>query len=419
MRTIVLLAFASLLFFQTNGQDRNRCASHEAVKQQMAIDPVYAKKVEQLLKNKGNYSRSDKKGPPAQQRSITIPVVVHVLYNSAEQNISDAQVQSQIDVLNEDFGATNDDYNNYEAGYRSVKGDMDIQYCLVQIIRKQTKHKSFGFNDNMKYTQKGGSDAIDPMHMLNIWVCDLGNKLLGFAYYPGITPEKFGVVCHTNAFGRGEGYNLFAEYSLGRTTTHEVGHCFGLVHIWGDRTCGSDEVDDTPLHDSPNFGCPEEGHLSTCTGTPLEMWMNYMDYTDDRCMYFFSDGQVSRASFFIDSDPQLTSIINSSCGTARRTNDDITNVSNSNVNSSRTILTNDLIIYPTITAGQLTLSFSKTTVAKAEINIYSQAGSLMMKKQIAGKTVDQLDVSRLTNGIYFIEVSQGISRQTRKFVVQH
>ena len=423
MRRILLLLFTTSIFFIANAQVQipvgpNKCGSHEAVKLQMAADPAYAKKVEEVLKNKGKYSRSDKKGPPS-QGSITIPVVVHVLYNNAAQNIPDAQVQSQIDVLNEDFTATNDDYNNYDAGYRSVKGDMDIQFCLVQIIRKQTKHKSFGFNDNMKYTQKGGSDAIDPMHILNIWVCDLGNKILGFAYYPGITPEKFGVVCHTNAFGRGDHYNLFTDYDLGRTTTHEVGHCFGLVHIWGDRTCGSDEVDDTPLHDSPNFGCPDEGHLSTCTGTPLEMWMNYMDYTDDRCMYFFSDDQVSRASFFIDSDPQLSSIISSACGTTRQTNNDITNISNNNVSPSRTILTNDLIIYPTITTGQLTLSFSKTITEKAEINIYSQTGSLLMKKQIAGKTIDQLDVSSLTNGIYFIEVSQGMIRQSRKFVVQH
>ncbi len=120
MRKIVLLLMAIFFFCTANSQQpiaigSNRCGSHEMIRQQMAIDPVYAKKVDDLLKNKGNYSRSDKRGGPA---SITIPVAVHVLYNSADQNVSDAQVQSQIDVLNEDFTATNNDYNNYDAGYK-------------------------------------------------------------------------------------------------------------------------------------------------------------------------------------------------------------------------------------------------------------------------------------------------------------
>ena len=415
----ILLAFVAIIFsFISNSQHADRCGSNEMIKQQIAIDPVYAKKVEEVLKDKGNYSRNNRRGGPV---SVTIPVVVHILYNTAVQNISDEQVQSQIDVLNEDFSATNSDYRNYDAGYGSVKGDMDINFCLVQVIHKQTKHKSFGFNDNMKYSNKGGSDAVDPMHILNIWVCDLGNKVLGFAYYPGISPEKFGVVCHTNAFGRGSQYSLFADYDLGRTTTHEVGHCFGLVHIWGDRTCGSDEVDDTPLHNEPNFGCPEEGHLSTCTGTPLEMWMNYMDYTDDRCMYFFSDGQVSRADFFIDADPQLNSIINSACTNARGNNNDITITSTTTFNSSRTIAGN-ISLYPTITSGQLTLSMNNPTEGVAGVNIYNQAGALMMKQQLFisnGKRYDQIDVSKLPNGIYFLELIQATKKQTQKFIVHH
>jgi len=418
MRKVLLPLMAMFFFSFAKSQNANRCGSNEAIKQQMAADPAYAKKVQDVLKNKGNYSRSNQKGPPV---SITIPVAVHVLYYTADQNISDAQVQSQIDVLNEDFSASNKDYNNYDAGYRAVKGDMDINFCLVQVIHKQAKRKSFGVNDIMKYSSKGGSDAIDPMHVLNIWVCDLGSSVLGFAYYPGISPEKFGVVCHTNAFGRGAQYNLFADFNLGRTTTHEVGHCFGLLHIWGDRTCGSDEVDDTPLHNTANFGCPEEGHLSTCTGTPLEMWMNYMDYTDDRCMYFFSDGQVSRADFFIDTDPQLNSIINSACTNARTNNGDITNTSNQTFNSSRTIA-GDLSLYPTITSGQLTLSGNNSTEGKVDINIYNQAGALMMKQQLFisnGKRYDQIDVSRLPNGIYFLEFSQITNKQTKKFIVQH
>ena len=425
MRKLVLSVTAMIIVFVTYSQHpiaigSNRCGSNEVIRQQMAADPVYAKKVEALLKNKGNYSRNTKKGPPGSQVSITIPVAVHVVYNTADQNISDAQVQSQIDVLNEDFSATNSDYNNYDAGYGSVKGDLDINFCLVQVIHKQTKTKSFGTNDNMKFNHRSGSDAVDPMHILNIWVCNLSQNVLGYAYYPGIAPEKFGVVCHTKAFGRGTAYNLFAEFNLGRTTTHEIGHCFGLAHIWGDANCGSDEVDDTPLHNTANFDCPEQGHLSTCAGTPLEMWMNYMDYTDDRCMYFFSDGQAARADFFIDTDPQLTSIVNSACTNTRQNNNDITITSNNGFNSPKEKF-NSILLYPTITSGQLNLSVGNPVDGNAEINIYNQAGALMIKRQlfISGKSLQQIDVSKLANGIYFLKFGQGANKETRKFIVQH
>jgi len=175
------------------------------------------------------------------------------------------------------------------------------------------------------------------------------------------------------------------------------------------------------LHNAANFGCPEQGHLSTCTGTPLEMWMNYMDYTDDRCMYFFSDGQASRADFFIDNDPQLNSIINSACTNARENKNEITITSNNTFSSARTI-TGDLLLYPTITSGQLTLSVNNSTEGKVGVNIYNQAGALMMKQQIFisnGKGYDQIDVSKLPNGIYFVEFTQAANKQTKKFIVHH
>ena len=88
---------------------------------------------------------------------------------------------------------------------------------------------------------------------------------------------------------------LASPYDKGRTATHEIGHWMNLRHIWGDATCGSDLVNDTPTHDNANYGCPAPGHKSTCTGTPVEMTMNYMDYTDDACMYMFSAGQKARS----------------------------------------------------------------------------------------------------------------------------
>ena len=416
MRKIIPLLIAIVLFFNANSQNADRCGSVQLIKQQMAIDPAYAKKVHDAEKNKTDLSRSNKGKPTA----ITIPVAVHVLYYSPDQNIPDAQVQSQIDVLNEDYTATNADYNSFDAGYRAVKGDMEVKFCLIRVVHRQTQHKSFGLNDNMKYSKKGGDDAIDPMHVLNIWVCDLGKSLLGFAYYPGISPEKFGVVCHTNAFGRGAQYNLFTAYDLGRTTSHEVGHCFGLVHIWGDALCGNDFVDDTPLHNDPNFGCPGPGHLSTCTGTPPEMWMNYMDYTDDKCMYFFSDGQAARADYFITNDPQLNSIVNSACNTIT-SNSSNANGSNDAASVSRMIVNNAFSLYPTITSGELTLVITNSVKENAELTIYNQTGLLVMKQKIfisEGSNRKNINVGKLGNGIYFLQL-KGTEKKIEKFIIQH
>jgi hypothetical protein len=253
MRKIILLT-CILLFSLVNitrAQQRT-CASQEVIKQQWPLILL-----RQESKGGGKeFRKLCSWFGSIKTNSYQYPVVVHVVYNTAEQNISNAQVQSQIDVMNEDFDARNSDYNNYNAGYGSVRGDADIEFCLIQVVHKATNKTSFGTNDQVKSTKAGGSDAVDPMHALNIWVCNLGHNLLGYAYYPGVKADKFGAVIHYMSFGRGAGYNLFPAYNLGRTVTHEIGHCLGLAHIWGDKVCGSDLVDDTPLHDSPNFGCP-------------------------------------------------------------------------------------------------------------------------------------------------------------------
>jgi hypothetical protein len=120
----------------------------------------------------------------------------------------------------------------------------------------------------------------------------MGGGILGYAQFPGGSSATDGVVIDDNAFGKTG--TVSYPYDKGRTATHEVGHWMNLRHIWGDANCGSDLVGDTPSHNTANYGCPSYPHRSTCSGTPVEMTMNYMDYTDDACMYMFSVGQRTR-----------------------------------------------------------------------------------------------------------------------------
>lgn len=268
------------------------CAAHEVLQQQLKEDPSLQQRLDEIEAFTNRFIQNPSTNALQTDGSMLIPVVVNVLYRSAAENISAAQIQSQIDVLNEDFAATNSDYN-LTSTYNSVKaGDTKVRYVLDQVVRKQTSKKTWGTNDAMKKSNRGGIDPTDPTTKLNMWVCNMGGGILGYAQFPGGSSATDGVVCDNNAFGRVG--TAAAPFNKGRTATHEVGHWLNLRHIWGDANCGNDQVGDTPLHNTANYGCPAAGHQSTCSGGPVEMTMNYMDYTDDACMYMFSIGQKTR-----------------------------------------------------------------------------------------------------------------------------
>ena len=304
MRKLFVSLFSLLLIYSCKKNDavyenesttqqniERSCASEEMLKAQLAADPSLRTRMQQIEEYTRRALASGAfRGKPLQ--IIEIPVVVHVLYNTPEENISDAQIQSQIDVLNEDFNLKNTDNRLVPSIFSDLKADVGVRFTLSQTIRKYSSKRTWPVTDNMKYTSRGGSDAVDPEHKLNIWVCDLGQGILGFAYYPGIKPELDGVVILYSAFGRTG--TLLDRFNKGRTATHEVGHWMNLHHIWGDATCGDDLVDDTPKHTTANFGCPEFPHYNNCGDNAIEMTMNYMDYTDDACMFMFSNGQKAR-----------------------------------------------------------------------------------------------------------------------------
>ena len=225
---------------------------------------------------------------------LRIPVIVHVVYKTPEENISDAQIKSQIQVLNKDFRAKNSDVTKTPAVWRPLATDAMLEFKLQKVVRVKTTKSGFKSDDSMKFATQGGSNAIDTKKNLNIWVCNL-TDYLGYAYFPGIGRSIDGVVVRHQAFGTMGSAN--SPYNKGRTATHEIGHYLNLHHIWGgdSPTCGdSDLVDDTPNQEQPNYDTPTFPHISCNNGPSGDMFMNYMDYVDDKAMFMFTVQQVLR-----------------------------------------------------------------------------------------------------------------------------
>ncbi len=314
MKKILLFValLPTMLFAQRN------CGSMEHLNWIMLNDPAVQEKMSLIEQQTNEFIQH---ADPSDRQMVTIPVVVHVLYKSATANISDAQIQSQINVMNNDFRKLNADAANTPSIFTA--SDPNIQFCLASvdpsgnattgITRTATSVTSFSTNNAMKYSAQGGKDAWPSSQYLNIWVCTLSNSILGYAQFPGGAAATDGVVIDYRYFGTTG--TATAPFNLGRTATHEVGHWLNLRHIWGDATCGSDLVDDTPSHNTANYGCPTYPHLSTCSGAPVEMTMNYMDYTDDACMYMFTNGQTVRMQALFAAGGARASLLTSNgCG---------------------------------------------------------------------------------------------------------
>jgi len=246
-----------------------------------------------------------RKGKPT-----AIPVVVHVVFKQPSENISVAQIKSQIAVLNKDYNATNADKSKTPAVWKGLITSANITFHLATkdpkgkptngITRTKTTRDSFPSDDSVKSASTGGIKPWDTSKYINIWVCTLGDSLLGYAQFPGGPAATDGVVILNTAFGTNG--TAAAPFNKGRTTTHELGHFFNLHHIWGDtQHCeGTDFVTDTPNAQQPNFGKPVFPHVTCKNGPNGDMFVNYMDYVDDDTMVMFTAGQVTRMSATLD-----------------------------------------------------------------------------------------------------------------------
>ena len=225
---------------------------------------------------------------------VTVKTVVNVVYRTDQQNISDAQIKSQIAALNKDYRATNPDRNQTPAPWKGLITDTRIAFKLVKVTRTKTTKSGFGFDDAVKKPSVGGVAPFNPRTHLNVWVCALTGGLLGYAQFPGGPASTDGVVINYQAFGTIG--TAQAPFKKGRTATHEVGHYFNLHHIWADTAdcSGSDMGPDTPNCAGPNFLSPSWPVVTCNNGPNGDMFMNYMDYTDDAAMFMFTAQQVLR-----------------------------------------------------------------------------------------------------------------------------
>ena len=316
---LALLMVCTTLTF-LSAQNRT-CSAPEVLENLLKSNPEIQERINDIERYTQAYVQ---RAPSVSERTvINIPVVVHVVYNAAAENISDAQVQSQIDVLNKDFRKLNAEAASIPSTFINIAADVEINFCLAQITptgtatngidRYRTSKTSWTSNDDMKRPTKDGVAAWDATRYLNIWVCNLGNGSLGYSSFPGAPLSTDGVVIDYRYFGT---MNTRSPFNLGRTTTHEVGHWMNLFHIWGDTRCGDDHVDDTPLHHGANFGCPASpAYNNTCGNNIVEMTMNFMDYTNDACMAMFSNGQKARMrALFVQGGARYSFVESNICG---------------------------------------------------------------------------------------------------------
>lgn len=278
--------------------------------------------------------RSAKPTARKSQQVLRIPVVVHVIHRETSflsglpgsGNISDEQIYAQIAALNEDYRGQPATFGrsilrgSADIGIEFFLATVDPQGLPTQGINRVLGPKSSYdvFDDNFLLSSLSYWDAN---RYLNIWVTKLDDNFLGIGEFPsgeldgldtGVPEEVDGIIIDHTVFGRRIGTAQDRFYGLGRTLTHEVGHWLGLIHTWGDQFCGTDYVEDTPPTESPNQSLSCNARFSNCDGTRTRNQIeNFMDYTIDTCMQYFTQGQADRIRQVLDIAPRRRRLIES------------------------------------------------------------------------------------------------------------
>lgn len=416
----------------------NKCATMDVYAKDMANSSLKTNylKAEQ---NARNWLANPANKTTAQQKTnniITIPVVVHVVYKTPAQNIPDSQIVRQINILNDCFRKQNANYSQTRPIFDTIGADIEIQFCLADtdptgapstgIIRKSAP-SSAGFdplfnNDKVKSSATNGDDAWPHDKYLNIWVCDMsifGSAfVLGYATFPGGPANKDGVVIQSEYFGYG---GAAAPNNLARTTVHEVGHWFGMRHIWADDDSGgSGQCDSTDfVDDTPNQGAKSQSDcnlaINSCSNEatywgaidPPDMVENYMDYSADGCMTMFTKGQKARMYSFLNTDAARMAIKTSPVG-----------CSTVGMKELYENFGDYVYVFPNPAKDVLHVNITKVTPTNLQAAIYNQNGQLV--KQISELDFQNtIDLSGFANGIYVVKLFNAEVSIAKKIVLEN
>ena len=343
---------------------------------------------------------------------IVIPVVVHVLWRTEVENISDDLIRSQIESLNADFNLNNPDFSRVPSVFASLAGRAGVEFRLATtdpqgratsgIIRGKTGRMMWTDDDKIKQAVHSGSNAWDSKQYLNIWIGNLVPGLLAYASFPGGAADKDGIVIRYDIFGtRGR---LTAPYNKGRTLTHEVGHWLGLRHLWGDMACGDDGVHDTPRQRGGNKGIPVFPKINGgCDNGPQgDMFMNFMDFSDDETLLMFTQGQVDIMRAQFQSGGARSAMLLSK-GLAEPWNMTLGNALVEPENPTVNIYPNPAASYVRIRTNQSPENTDRTFV------LFTAGGQILQKGRLNGN--DQfIDLNGIPRGLYYIRVGSEVVR---------
>jgi Pregnancy-associated plasma protein-A/Secretion system C-terminal sorting domain len=422
MRRVLLCLLLAIIF--ADAYTQKDCRQQLYQQQLLATHPQLSKEYEKIEAFTRSLPFKLHTGTPGNITSnaippvITIPVVVHVLWNTNAQNITDAQILSQIGVLNNDYRGTNADLAKIPSYFTGIAADCGFQFVLAKvdpkgratngIVRRRTDIGIFGLDDRVKNSAIGGDDAWNADNYLNIWVCNTVGGILGYSSAPGGPKEIDGVVINTAVFGT---INISGEFNKGRTAVHEIGHWLNLRHIWGDTYCGDDKVDDTPTQERASRGCPG-GEIFSCGSTAHgDMYMNYMDFTDDACMFMFTKGQRERMRAMFETGGPRNALLYSQA---------LNDAELPKTAPVPEIIQPDfaVLLYPNPTSATITVQSQETVdcIGKSML-IYNHLGQIVSRVVLMSRQ-QQVDVSRLQNGLYFIKIDGLTTKAMTKFVKQ-